>query len=269
MDRRKPTSCLLITKCQKLGITVRYLSSIYRGEHNTLIIVQKVEWADLATLDLEKFDVPGGKQELAKELYDAIQRVGKLFENAIVETKHSTETLSRLLLPHKLRPRPRANRSSIRHRQRSLRKFNTNSLSFTSYRANRSPEKDLPASEKMKYRAGLETGAYNGYKPLGLREISPGVFDNTKIFNIPKFIPSYERPKPDIVNAHRVETERFARYIHDNIVRKLLVLCAIILELPEEYFLQHHRYEEKSDCHLRYMKYHSRTAEENAKLGET
>lgn len=28
---------------------------------------------------------------------------------------------------------------------------------------------------------------YNGYKPLGLREIRPGVFDNTEIFNIPKF----------------------------------------------------------------------------------
>lgn len=30
-----------------------------------------------------------------------------------------------------------------------------------------------------------------GYKPLGLREIQPGVFDNTEIFNIPKFIPAY------------------------------------------------------------------------------
>jgi isopenicillin N synthase-like dioxygenase len=45
-----------------------------------------------------------------------------------------------------------------------------------------------------------------------------------------------------------------------------LVLFAIILELPEDYFSHIHRYNEKSDCHLRYMKYHSRTPEVNAAL---
>jgi len=49
-------------------------------------------------------------------------------------------------------------------------------------------------------------------------------------------------------------------------VRKLLTLFAIILELPEDHFLQCHRYDERSDCHLRYMKYHARTAEQNAQL---
>jgi len=96
-----------------------------------------------------------------------------------------------------------------------------------------------------------------------------GVFDNTEIFNIPKFTPEYERPQPDVVNAHRAEIEHFARHIHDDIVRKLLVLCAIVLELPEDAFLKHHRYDEKSDCHLRYMIYRQRSAEDNAKLGET
>jgi isopenicillin N synthase-like dioxygenase len=28
---------------------------------------------------------------------------------------------------------------------------------------------ELPMSEKLKYRADLEHGGYNGYKPLGLR----------------------------------------------------------------------------------------------------
>jgi isopenicillin N synthase-like dioxygenase len=35
----------------------------------------------------------------------------------------------------------------------------------------------LPTEEKLKYRADLENGGYNGYKPLGLREIVPGKFD--------------------------------------------------------------------------------------------
>lgn len=48
---------------------------------------------------------------------------------------------------------------------------------------------------------------------------------------------------------------------------KLLVLFAIVLELPsEDYFSNSHRYDEKSDCHLRYMKYHRRSQEENEAL---
>jgi isopenicillin N synthase-like dioxygenase len=117
----------------------------------------------------------------------------------------------------------------------------------------------LPTEEKIKYRADLENGGYNGYKPLGIREIRPGVFDNTEIFNIPKFIPAYERPQPEVITENWDEIEVFAKHIHDDIARKLLVLFAIVLELPEDYFLKHHRYEEKSDCHLRYMKYHARS----------
>ena len=35
-----------------------------------------VDWADLATLDLSKFDQPGGKSVLAKQLFEAIQKIG-------------------------------------------------------------------------------------------------------------------------------------------------------------------------------------------------
>lgn len=31
-----------------------------------------LDWAPLATIDLSRFDEPGGKQELAKQLYDAV-----------------------------------------------------------------------------------------------------------------------------------------------------------------------------------------------------
>jgi hypothetical protein len=36
-----------------------------------------VDWADLVTLDLGRFDQPGGKQELAAQLFDAVNRIGK------------------------------------------------------------------------------------------------------------------------------------------------------------------------------------------------
>lgn len=33
---------------------------------------ENLDWAPLATIDLSRFDEPGGKQELAKQLYDAV-----------------------------------------------------------------------------------------------------------------------------------------------------------------------------------------------------
>ncbi len=37
---------------------------------------EKLDWAPLTTIDLSRFDEPGGKQQLAKDLYDAVTRVG-------------------------------------------------------------------------------------------------------------------------------------------------------------------------------------------------
>lgn len=36
-----------------------------------------VDWADLATLDLSLFDQPGGKEQLAKQLFEAIHNIGQ------------------------------------------------------------------------------------------------------------------------------------------------------------------------------------------------
>ncbi|KAI3215137.1 hypothetical protein DTO012A9_10313 [Penicillium roqueforti] len=184
-----------------------------------------LDWADLATLDLSVFDQPGGKEQLAKQLFEAIQNIGFFY---ITNFGLSQEDVDR--------------------------QFAIGKEIF-----------NLSIEEKLKYRAELEKGGYNGYKPMGLREISPGVYDKTEIYNIPKFIPALELPQPDIVNNNRPIIEGFARHIHDQIAAKLLVLFAIILELPEDYFLKVHRYGEKSDCHLRYMKYHRRPDEENEK----
>ncbi|KAL1852773.1 hypothetical protein VTK73DRAFT_9166 [Phialemonium thermophilum] len=186
----------------------------------------ELDWAALVTLDLSKFDQPGGKEQLAKQLFDAVQNIGFFY---IVNFGLTQEEVDR--------------------------QFAIGGEVFK-----------LPTEEKLKYRADLEVGGYNGYKPLGLREVRPGIFDNTEIYNIPKFIPAYERPHPAVITENREEIERFARHIHDNIVRKLLVLFAIILELPEDYFLNLHRYDAKSDCHLRYMKYHRRSEEQNRQL---
>lgn len=35
-----------------------------------------LDWAPLVEIDLSRFDQPGGKEELARQLYDAVTRVG-------------------------------------------------------------------------------------------------------------------------------------------------------------------------------------------------
>jgi hypothetical protein len=36
----------------------------------------ELDWADLATLDLSRFNEPGGKEDLAKQLHNAIEQIG-------------------------------------------------------------------------------------------------------------------------------------------------------------------------------------------------
>lgn len=119
--------------------------------------------------------------------------------------------------------------------------------------------------EKLKHRARLEDGHYSGYRPLGAGELLPGLKDNVEMYNVFKFIPELERSQPDVINQHRDEIEAFQRHIAEGTVQKLLTLISIVLELPEDALANGHRYNDISDCHLRYMIYRARTKEENAK----
>ncbi|PLB48600.1 putative 1-aminocyclopropane-1-carboxylate oxidase [Aspergillus steynii IBT 23096] len=190
---------------------------------------QSLDWADLITLDLSKFDQPGGKHELAAEFIKAIEDVGFFYVK--------NHGLSREDIDHQF--------------------------------AIANATLALPSEEKSRYRAALEQGDYNGWKPAGTRNLIPGVKDNFEIYNIPKFIPEHaDRTHPDVVQKHLPTIETFSKHIHDQIVTKLLVVFAIALGLEdEEWFVKKHRYEKTSGDHLRYMKYYARSEEENQKLG--
>lgn len=115
----------------------------------------------------------------------------------------------------------------------------------------------------------MGAGEYNGYKPAGTRELVPGVKDNYELYNVPKFTAAHANmAHPDIVKKHWAEIERFSKHVHHHIVHRLLVIFALALGLEDENWLVNkHRYEENSACHLRYMKYLVRSAEENEKCG--
>ncbi|KAI9695585.1 MAG: hypothetical protein M1820_008510 [Bogoriella megaspora] len=172
----------------------------------------ELDWADLVTLDLSKYNTVGGKQELANQLKEAV------------------------------------------HKVEIDRQFSIGRELFA-----------LPEAEKLKHHADLEHGNYNGYRPKGVIEVSPGLRDNVEMYNVFKFIPGLERSQPDIVQEHREEIETFQRHIVEDIIAKLLTLIAIVLELPEDTLVNGHGYNDLSDCHLRYMIYHARSQDENAK----
>lgn len=88
-----------------------------------------MDWADLVTLDLSTFDAPGGKEALAQQLSHALQNIGFFY---IVNFGLSQEQVDK--------------------------QFAIGKNVF-----------ELSTEEKLKYRADLENGGYNGYKPLGLR----------------------------------------------------------------------------------------------------
>ncbi|KAL3471335.1 putative 1-aminocyclopropane-1-carboxylate oxidase, partial [Aspergillus californicus] len=190
---------------------------------------ENLNWADLRTLDLSKFDQPGGKHQLAAELTRAIEDVGFFYVTNYGLSKEEVD--------------------------------NQFALAKTVL--------SLPPDEKHKYRAALEQGDYNGWKPAGTRNLIPGVKDNFEIYNIPKFIPEHaSRAHPDVVKQHWNVIENFSKHIHDHIVKKLLTIFAIALGLEDEQWLvNRHRYDQTSGDHLRYMKYYARSQEENEKLG--
>ena len=129
-------------------------------------LIESTDWADLVTLDLSQFDVPGGKEKLAHQLKDAVHNgensFGMLYENSADELLYivgffyiTNFGLSQDEVDHQ---------------------FAIGKKLF-----------ELPTEEKLKYRADLEHGDYNGYRPKGVAEIFPGMNDNVEMYNVFKF----------------------------------------------------------------------------------
>ncbi len=186
-----------------------------------------MDWAEFVTLDLSQFDAPGGKQRLANQLRDAVHHIGVFYAINFGFTQDEVDE-----------------------------QFSIGQELFK-----------LPLEEKMKHTADVAQGSYNGYRPRGTREQFPGLRDNVEFYTLFKLKGKLERSQPDIILKHRELIEKFQRHLVEDVTRKLLVLIAIVLELPEDRLLEGHKFEDISDCNLRYMLYHARMPQKNAKFG--
>ncbi|KAK6363898.1 hypothetical protein LTS17_012716 [Exophiala oligosperma] len=184
---------------------------------------ENLDWAPLTKIDLSRFDQPGGKQALAKELYDAVTRVGfwTVVNSGIDDA-------------------------------RVLRQFSVGNTFFKE-----------PLEEKRRFPCNFAEGEYFGYRENSRWVGDTGVKENIEMLNIPKAISAYtDVGKHKIVEEHYDEIATFHRELWEKVIRKLFVLIAIILELPENYLVKAHDYDQESDDHLRYMIYNVRTQDE-------
>jgi len=94
-----------------------------------------------------------------------------------------------------------------------------------------------------------------------------GLTDRIEVYNIPKFHPAFPQKYPDLIVDNLDEIKGFAKDLHSEILDPLHTLLAIALELPHDYFTNIHKYQDKSEDHLRYMKYTRYNQEETETLG--
>ncbi|KAL3428978.1 hypothetical protein BDV09DRAFT_201071 [Aspergillus tetrazonus] len=184
---------------------------------------EDLDWAPLAKIDLSRFYEPGGKEALAKRLYDALTRVGFW-----VVVGHGIDD------------------------ERVLRQFSFGNAFFKQ-----------PLEEKRVFPCNFAQGEYFGYRENERWIGDTGVKDNIEMLNIPKAIPEWDHlPRHRIVRENYEEIASFHRELFDKVARKLFVLMSIILELPEDFLADAHAYDKRSDDHLRYMIYNVRNQEE-------
>ncbi|KAJ7622284.1 Clavaminate synthase-like protein [Roridomyces roridus] len=190
---------------------------------------EPLDWADLVTVDLSALSTPEGKKEQAAILISAVREKGFFYVKNFGISQ-----------------------------ERVNRQFAIGKRFY-----------ELPVEEKVRYiPRGLDDGQFNGYVPAGRRFIDEEkkIPDQMEIYNIPKFNGDFQHNHPALIQENITEIEEFARALHTEVLDPLLVLLAVALELPEDYFTSMHQYQVKSEDHLRYMRYTKYPPEVLAKL---
>ncbi|KAF7762310.1 hypothetical protein Agabi119p4_8903 [Agaricus bisporus var. burnettii] len=107
------------------------------------------------------------------------------------------------------------------------------------------PFEHVSESEKQDYLAAIKAnGSFQGYKP---REYFVEHYSINRDVN--------KRKHPQILRPLLPEIEAFAKRNHFNVLHPILRLLALGLELPEETFVDMHRFEAVGESYVRLVKY--------------
>lgn len=141
-------------------------------------------YADLEALDTSKLDETGGKEALAKQVVNFIDKNGN---------DQSLLNLARIAdMPGFFYVKGHGLSSDQIRKQYAL------AGEFFG----------LPEEKKIRYLANTAAGDFRGYKPISTGKL--GARDNDERYNIPKFTPEHERPHPQLILDHFEEIREFA-----------------------------------------------------------
>jgi len=122
----------------------------------------------------------------------------------------------------------------------------------------------VDAEEKKVYTANIkQTGSYQGYKPRQYWHIDNGVQDQVETYSIHRDVTM--RQHPQALRPLLPEIGALARHTHFDVLHPVLRLLALGLELPEDSLVKLHGFEAPGASHLRFMKYHPRSPEDELK----
>ncbi|KAI0689339.1 hypothetical protein BC835DRAFT_1407866 [Cytidiella melzeri] len=114
--------------------------------------------------------------------------------------------------------------------------------------------------EKQEYQGNiLETGSFQGYKPRQYWHVDGGVKDQVETYNINRDVT--KRQHPQVLRPFLPEISAVAKHNH-SVLHTILKLLAIGLELPEDTFVNQHRWDANSET---YALSYPRTEDEEAK----
>lgn len=120
-----------------------------------------------------------------------------------------------------------------------------------------------PLEDKRQHPCNFAEGSYMGYREPVRFIADTDVKENHESLNIAKFTDSGCRfPLHSFMVPFQFEIASFQKRLWDLVLKKLLVLIAILLELPEQYFVERHEYDKSSGDYLCYKLYHTRTDEQ-------
>ncbi|EED80235.1 predicted protein [Postia placenta Mad-698-R] len=127
------------------------------------------------------------------------------------------------------------------------------------------PFNSVPNEEKLLYAADMKgAGSYQGYKMRSVLHIDNGVLDQLEHYNINHDIARKKHPKALLPLMPEIES--FIKFNHFEVLHNILRLLAIGLELPEETFVDQHKFDVLGESYVRFTRYsYPRTEEDEEK----
>jgi len=188
-----------------------------------------VEWCQLKTVDMSTFnDGPEARKALAQTLSEAMQNQGFFYLTNYGITEE--EITRQVNIGHTI-------------------------LATT------------PRETKEKLRALMqECGTYRGFKLKGYYMGKGGTPDRIEQFNWYRNMKDQEMP--ETIMPFYDEVQRFTEKVHNHVLHNVLRLFAIALELPEETFVNMHKFDVNDESWMRYMKYYDEYSAEEQKTIE-